>query len=188
MKVRVNAQHLAEILNAACRSKLRQECLLEALQDRLTIHASDGAHYFQISVPAIVEETGKLVIFAPMLSQLLKSVGPREVTIFPHNNVARLIVQLGDEAQYLLPLGFRQNEENVDPLRAQATELMNEATPVIAFANLNAWKDSSNAVKSYRGEWEFNNIWIVPLRKQPEWAMRQVVAAIVATDKTILAA
>jgi hypothetical protein len=123
-----------------------------------------------------------------MLSQLLKSVGPREVTIFPHNNVARLIVQLGDEAQYLLPLGFRQNEENVDPLRAQATELMNEATPVVAFANLNAWKDSSNAVKSYRGEWEFNNIWIVPLRKQPEWAMRQVVAAVVATDQTILAA
>jgi hypothetical protein len=188
MKVRVNAQNLADILNAACKSKLRQECLFEALQDRLTIHASDGAHYFQISVPATVEETGKLVIFAPMLSQLLKSVGPREVTIFPHNNVARLIVQLGDEAQYLLPLGFRQNEENVDPLRAQATELMNEATPVVAFANLNAWKDSSNAVKSYRGEWEFNNIWIVPLRKQPEWAMRQVVAAVVATDQTILAA
>jgi hypothetical protein len=188
MKVRVNAQNLADILNAACKSKLRQECLLEALQDRLTIHASDGAHYFQISIPATVEETGKLVVFAPMLVQLLKSVGPQEVAIFPHSNLARLIVQLGDEAQYLLPLGFRQNEENVDPLRAQATELMNEATPVVAFANLNAWKDSSNAVKSYRGEWEFNNIWIVPLRKQPEWAMRQVVAAVVATDQTILAA
>jgi hypothetical protein len=187
MKVRVNAQNLADILNAACKSKLRQECLFEALQDRLTIHASDGAHYFQISIPATVEETGKLVVFAPMLVQLLKSVGPQEVAIFPHSNMARLIVQLGDEAQYLLPLGFRQNEENVDPLRAQATELMNEATPVVAF-NLNAWKDSSNAVKSYRGEWEFSNIWIVPLRKQPEWAMQQVVAAIVATDQTILAA
>jgi hypothetical protein len=170
------------------RANLRQECLFEALQDRLIIHASDGAHYFQISVPATVEETGKLVVYAPMLVQLLKSVGPQEVAIFPHSNLARLIVQLGDEAQYLLPLGFRQNEENVDPLRAQATELMNEATPVVAFANLNAWKDSSNAVKSYRGEWEFNNIWIVPLRKQPEWAMRQVVAAVVATDQTILAA
>jgi hypothetical protein len=51
MKVRVNAQNLADILNAACKSKLRQECLFEALQDRLTIHASDGAHYFQISIP-----------------------------------------------------------------------------------------------------------------------------------------
>jgi hypothetical protein len=188
MKVRVNAQNLADILNAACKSKLRQDCLFEALQDRLTVHASDGAHYFQISVPATVEETGKLVVFAPILSQLLKSVGPREVAIFPHNNMARLIVQLGDEAQYLLPLGFRQNEEDVDPLRAQATELMNEATPVIAFANLNAWKDSSNSVKSYRGEWEFSNIWVVPLRQQPEWAMAQVVAAAVATDQTILAA
>jgi hypothetical protein len=188
MKVRVNAQNLADILNAACKSKLRQECLLEALQDRLTIHASDGAHYFQISIPATVEETGKLVVYAPMLVQLLKSIGPREVSIFPHQNMARLIVQLGDEAQYLLPLGFRQNDDDDDPLRAQATELMNEATPVVAFANLNAWKDSSSAVKSYRGEWEFNNIWIVPLRKQPEWAMRQVVAAIVATDQTILAA
>jgi len=188
MKVRVNAQNLADILNAACKSKLRQECLFEVLQDRLTIHASDGAHYFQISVPATVEETGKLVVYAPMLVQLLKSIGPREVSIFPHQNMARLIVQLGDEAQYLLPLGFRQNEDDDDPLRAQATELMNEATPVVAFANLNAWKDSSNAVKSYRGEWEFNNIWIVPLRKQPEWAIRQVVAAVVATDQTILAA
>jgi hypothetical protein len=188
MKVRVNAQNLADILNAACKSKLRQECLLEALQDKLTIHASDGAHYFQISVPATVEETGKLVVYAPMLVQLLKSIGPREVSIFPHQNMARLIVQLGDEAQYLLPLGFRQNDDDDDPLRAQATELMNEATPVVAFANLNAWKDGSNAVKSYRGEWEFNNIWVVPLRKQPEWAMQQVVAAIVATDQTILAA
>jgi hypothetical protein len=188
MKVRVNAQHLAEILNAACRSKLRQECLFEALQDRLTIHASDGANYFQISIPATVEETGKLVVYAPMLVQLLKSIGPREVTIFPHQNMARLIVQLGDEAQYLLPLGFRQNDDDDDPLRAQATELMDKALPVITFANPNAWKDSSNAVKSYRGEWEFNNIWIVPLRKQPEWAMQQVVAAVVATDQTILAA
>jgi hypothetical protein len=188
MKVRVNAQHLAEILNAACRSKLRQECLFEALQDRLTIHASDGANYFQISIPATVEETGKLVVYAPMLVQLLKSIGPREVTIFPHQNMARLIVQLGDEAQYLLPLGFRQNDDDDDPLRAQATELIDKALPVITFANPNAWKDSSNAVKSYRGEWEFNNIWIVPLRKQPEWAMQQVVAAVVATDQTILAA
>jgi hypothetical protein len=188
MKVRVNAQNLADILNAACKSKLRQECLLEALQDRLTIHASDGAHYFQISVPATVEETGKLVVYAPMLVQLLKSIGPREVSIFPHQNMARLIVQLGDEAQYLLPLGFRQNDDDDDPLRAQATELMDKATPVVAFANLNAWKDSSSAVKSYRGEWEFNNIWVVPLRKQPEWAMQQAVAAIVATDQTILAA
>jgi hypothetical protein len=187
MKVRVNAQNLADILNAACKSKLRQECLLEALQDRLTIHASDGAHYFQISIPATVEETGKLVVYAPMLVQLLKSIGPREVSIFPHQNMARLIVQLGDEAQYLLPLGFRQNDDD-DPLRAQATELMDKATPIVAFANLNVWKDSSSAVKSYRGEWEFNSIWVVPLRKQPEWAMRQVVAAIVATDQTILAA
>jgi hypothetical protein len=123
-----------------------------------------------------------------MLVQLLKSIGPREVTIFPHQNMARLIVQLGDEAQYLLPLGFRQNDDDDDPLRAQATELIDKALPVITFANPNAWKDSSNAVKSYRGEWEFNNIWIVPLRKQPEWAMRQVVAAVVATDQTILAA
>jgi hypothetical protein len=188
MKVRVNAQHLAEILNAACRSKLRQECLFEALQDRLTIHASDGAHYFQISIPATVEETGKLVVYTTMLVRLLKSVGPREVTIFPHQNMARLIVQLGDEAQYLLPLGFRQDEDDHDPLRAQATELIDQATPVIAFTNTKAWKESSNAVKSYRGEWEFNSIWIVPLRKQPEWAMRQFVAAIVATDQTILAA
>jgi hypothetical protein len=188
MKVRVNAQNLADILNAACKSKLRQNCLLEALQDRLTIHASDGAYYFQISVPAAVEETGKLVVYAPMLVQLLKSIGPREVSIFPHQNMARLIVQLGDEAQYLLPLGFSPNDDDDDPLRAQATELMNKATPVVAFANLNAWKDSSSAVKSYRGEWEFNNIWIVPLRKQPEWAMQQVVAAVVATDQTILAA
>jgi hypothetical protein len=123
-----------------------------------------------------------------MLVQLLKSIGPREVTIFPHQNMARLIVQLGDEAQYLLPLGFRQNDDDDDPLRAQATELIDKALPVITFANPNAWKDSSNAVKSYRGEWEFNNIWIVPLRKQPEWAMQQVVAAVVATDQTILAA
>jgi hypothetical protein len=188
MKVRVNAQNLADILNAACKSKLRQECLFEALQDRLTIHASDGANYFQISIPATVEETGKLVVYAPMLVQLLKSIGPREVTIFPHQNMARLIVQLGDEAQYLLPLGFRQNDDDDDPLRAQATELIDKALPVITFANPNAWKDSSNAVKSYRGEWEFNNIWIVPLRKQPEWAMQQVVAAVVATDQTILAA
>jgi hypothetical protein len=187
MKVRVNAQNLANILNAACKSKLRQECLLEALQDRLTIHASDGAHYFQISIPAIVEETGKLVVYTPMLAQLLKSVGPREVTMFPHQNMARLVVQLGDEAQYLLPLGFRQNDDD-DPLRAQAIELIDKATPVIAFANLNVWKGSSNAVKPYRGEWEFNNIWIVPLRNQPEWAMRQVIAAVVATDQTILAA
>jgi hypothetical protein len=188
MKVRVNAQNLADILNAACKSKLRQECLLEALQDRLTIHASDGAHYFQISIPATVEETGKLVVYTPMLVHLLKSIGPREVSIFPHQNMARLIVQLGDEAQYLLPLGFKQNDDDDDPLRAQATELMDKATPVVAFAHLNTWKDSSNAVKSYRGEWEFNNIWIVPLRKQPEWAMQQVVAAVVATDQTILAA
>jgi hypothetical protein len=143
---------------------------------------------FRFRVPATVEETGKLVVYAPMLVQLLKSIGPREVSIFPHQNMARLIVQLGDEAQYLLPLGFRQNDDDDDPLRAQATELMDKATPVVAFANLNAWKDSSNAVKSYRGEWEFNNIWVVPLRKQPEWAMQQVVAAIVATDQTILAA
>jgi hypothetical protein len=189
MKVRVNAQNLADILNAACRSKLRQECLFEALQDRLTIHASDGAHYFQISVSAAVEETGKLVVFAPMLVQLLKSVGPREVTIFPHHNMTRLVVQLGDEAQYLLPLGFRQDEEeDDDPLRARATELMNEAAPVIAFKSLNAWQDCSNSVKPYRGEWEFSNIWVVPLRQQPEWAMAQVVAAAVATDQTILAA
>jgi hypothetical protein len=189
MKVRVNAQHLAEILNAACRSKLRQECLFEALQDRLTIHASDGANYFQISIPATVEETGKLVVYAPMLVQLLKSIGPREVTIFPHHNMTRLVVQLGDEAQYLLPLGFRQDEEeDDDPLRARATELMNEAAPVIAFKSPNAWQDCSNSVKPYRGEWEFSNIWVVPLRQQPEWAMAQVVAAIVATDQTILAA
>jgi hypothetical protein len=87
-----------------------------------------------------------------------------------------------------LPLGFRQNEDDDDPLRAQATELIDKATPVIAFANLNVWKGSSNAVKPYRGEWEFNNIWVVPLRNQPEWAMRQVVAAVVATDQTILSA
>jgi hypothetical protein len=188
MKVRVNAQNLANILNAACKSKLRQECLLEALQDRLTIHASDGAYYFQISVPATVEETGKLVVYAPMLVQLLKSVGPREITMFPHQNMSRLVVQLGDESQYILPLGFRQDDEDDDPLRAKATELIDKALPIITFANLNAWKDSSNAVKSYRGEWEFNNIWVVPLRGQPEWAMRQVVAAVVATDQTILAA
>jgi hypothetical protein len=188
MKVRVNAQHLADILNAACRSKLRQQCLLEALQDRLTIHASDGAHYFQISVPATVEETGKLVVYAPMLVQLLKSIGPREVFMFPHQNMTRLIVQLGDEAQYLLPLGFGQDEEDYDPLRAQSEELISNATPIISFQGLNVWRDSSNAVKPYRGEWEFNNIWVVPLRQQPEWAMQQVVAAIIATDQTILVA
>jgi len=188
MKVRVNAQNLADILNAACKSKLRQECLLEALQDRLTIHASDGAHYFQISIPATVEETGKLVVFAPMLVQLLKSVGPQEVAIFPHSNLTRLIVQLGNGAQYLIPLGFRQDEEDYDPLRTQSAELMSEASPIISFQGLNAWKDSSNSVKFYRGEWEFSNIWVVPLRQQPEWAMAQVVAAAVATDQTILAA
>jgi hypothetical protein len=123
-----------------------------------------------------------------MLAQLLKSIGPREVSIFPHQNMARLIVQLGDEAQYFLPLGFRQNEDDDDPLRVQATELMDKALPIITFANPNAWKDSSVAVKSYRGEWEFSNIWVVPLRQQPEWAMQQVVAAIIATDQTILAA
>jgi hypothetical protein len=188
MKVRVNAQSLANILSAACKSKLRQECLLEALQDRLTIHASDGAHYFQISVPAAVEETGKLVAYAPMLVQLLKSVGPREVTIFPHQSMPRLVVQLDNESQYFLPLSFRQNEDDDDPLRERAIELMNEAIPFVAFANQTVWKEGSNAVKFCKGNWEFNNIWIVPLRKQPEWAMRQVVAAVVATDQTILAA
>jgi hypothetical protein len=188
MKARVYAHHLAQKLSPVGKGRIRQDCLLEALQDQLIIHASDGIHYLQMSVPATVEKAGKLVVFAPMLAQLLKIIGPQEVVIFQHSDKARVVVQLGDQAEYFLPLGFRQDDEDYDPLQAQATALMNEASPVVAFQRPDVWKDSSSAVKPYRGDWEFNDIFLVPLSQQPEWSMTPMPAAIVATDRTILMA
>jgi len=189
MKVRVSARKLADVLSSACNDKFKQECTLEALQDKLVIRVSDGVSYSEISMQATVEETGTINVFVPMLARLLKTIGSDKVTLFPHKEMARLVVQLDNGAQYLLPLGFNRNgADDNDAFSAQVTELMAQATPFISFNNAGVWTECGNAVKPYRGEWDFNYIWIIPLRKQPEWAMSEVVAAVAATDQTIFAA
>ena len=114
MKVCVNAAQLAQVLNAACKDKLRQECELEALQDRIFLKVTDGAAYAEIAIPAVVQQPGTVFIYVPPLLKLLKAVGSEEVTLFPHPELSRLVVQLPNEAQYLLPLGYNLNRTDND--------------------------------------------------------------------------
>ena len=188
MKVCVNAAQLAQVLNAACKDKLRQECELEALQDRIFLKVTDGAAYAEIAIPAVVQQPGTVFIYVPPLLKLLKAVGSEEVTLFPHPELSRLVVQLPNEAQYLLPLGYNLNRtDNDNAFQSKVRELMNQASPFISFANGSVWS-ASKAVKPYRGDWDFSYIWVLPVQQKPEWAQMSVVAAIAATDQLIFAA
>lgn len=186
MKFRINAKELCEAIEASSgKSKLKQDCSIEAVQGTVIVRASDGVFYSELSITADVEREGKAVVYSPMLVQLLKSTVSQEVEVELPDNKHRLIVRLNNGAQYLLPLGFEQNDD--DPLRSRITALMSESQPVVTFSSPNLWKDST-VVKQFRGEWEFSYILLLPILQQPDWTSRKIVAAVAATDQYILGA
>jgi hypothetical protein len=185
MRFRIDAKELSQVLSAvAAKGRIQYDCVLEAVQGAVIVRHSDGLSYSEITIPAEVLEEGKVSVITPMLLKFLKTVGQSKVEIFLHDRLSRLVVQV-ENGTYFLPLGVDQDED--DAFRAQVIALMNEAKPVVTFKSPSVWRDSS-AVKQFRGQWDFNFIWVVPIFRQIDWALSKPVAAVVATDQYVLAA